>query len=101
MPAKYAVRYLPAAQRDLLSIHDWIATDSLSRAIDFVEKLDKGIGKLGTHPYLGRVPRHAKLREFGYRVLVIEAHLVFYLVRGRGVEIHRVVHGSRHLEQIV
>jgi len=101
MPAKHAVRYLPAAEHDLLSIHDWIATDSPSRAIAFVEKLDKRIGKLGTHPYLGRIPRYPKLQESGHRVLVIEAYLVFYKVRGRTVEIQRVVHGSRYLEGIV
>jgi len=101
MPAKCAVRYLPAAERDLLSIHDWIATDSPSRALAFVEELDRRIGQLKTYPYLGRIPRYPNLQKFGYRVLVIEAYLVFYIVRGRIVKIHRVIHGSRYLEDIV
>ena len=33
--------------------------------------------------------------------LAIESYLVFYFVRGRTVEIHRVIHGERNLEEIV
>ena len=101
MPDKYAIRYLPIAVDDLLSIYDWIADDSPTRATSFTEKLDKRIYNLTTHPYLGRIPKHEKLQAFGYRVLVIESYLVFYVVRGQIVEIHRVVHGSRHLDDIV
>ena len=100
MPDKYVIRYLPVAVEDLLSISDWIASDSPARAATFTEKLDKRIGSLATHPLLGRIPKHEKLQAFGYRVLVIEAYLVFYKVRGQIVEIHRVVHGSRHLDDI-
>ena len=46
MQAKYKLRYLPAAQDDLISIFDYIAKDSPNRALSFVEKLDKRIGGL-------------------------------------------------------
>ena len=101
MPDKYVIRYLPIAVDDLLSISDWIAADSPARAASFTEKFDKRIGSLATHSFLGRIPKHEKLQAFGYRVLVIEAYLVFYKIRGNIVEIHRVIHGSRHLEDIV
>jgi plasmid stabilization system protein ParE len=101
MPDKYAIRYLPIAVDDLLSIYDWIADDSPARATAFTEKLDKRINNLTIHPYLGRIPKHEKLQAFGYRVLVIGSYLVFYVVRGHIIEIHRVVHGSRHLDDIV
>ena len=42
-----------------------------------------------------------KLREFGYRVLIMESYLVFYIIRGQTVEIHRVVHGSRNLNHLI
>jgi plasmid stabilization system protein ParE len=101
MPDKYAIRYLPIAVEDLLSIYDWIAGDNPERAVSFTEKLDKRISSLTKHPFLGRIPKHAKLQAFGYRVLVIESHLVFYVVRGHIIEIHRVIHGSRHIDDIV
>ena len=71
MPGKFTVRYLPSAQEDLLSILEFIAKDSPSRARVFIDKLDDRIGRPEQQPLLGRVPRHAKLREYGYRVLII------------------------------
>jgi toxin ParE1/3/4 len=101
MAAKHSIRYLPVAQDDLLSIVNHISQDSVERALDFVEKLDARISLLGQNPELGRIPRHARLREFGYRVLIIESYLVFYVIRGRVVEIHRVIHGSRNLDHLI
>ncbi len=101
MSVDYALRYLPVAQEDLISIFDYIAQVSQNRAISFVEKLDKTIGLLAQHPHLGRIPRHSKLREYGYRVLIVESYLVFYIIRGQTIEIHRVVHGSRNLDHLI
>jgi toxin ParE1/3/4 len=70
MPGKYSLRYLPVAEEDLISILDWIAKDSPARALKFVEKLEEKIGKLEQFPLMGRVPRHYKLREYGYSVLI-------------------------------
>jgi toxin ParE1/3/4 len=100
MPAKSTLRYLPSAQNDLILIFDFIAQDSPNRASLFVDRLDQGIGKLEQHPLLGRIPRHPRLRADGYRVLIIESYLVFYVVRGREIEVHRVVHGSRNLDHL-
>jgi toxin ParE1/3/4 len=101
MSAKHTIRYLPVAEDDLLSIYDWIANDNPARAATFTEKLDKLIGALAANPHLGRVPKHGKLEGYGYRVLVIESYLVFYVIRGRTIEIHGVVHGSRYFDDII
>lgn len=77
MSAKYRLRYLPIAQEDLVEIFDDIAQDSPDRALSFVEKLDKKIRLLEHHPLLDRVLRHSKLQEYGYRVLILESHLIF------------------------
>jgi plasmid stabilization system protein ParE len=90
MPVKYRIRYLPIAQEDLISIFDYIAKDSPERALAFVEKLDKRIGSLVQQPFLGRIPRHQKLREYGYRVLVIESYLssmLFVIKRLKSIEL--------------
>lgn len=101
MGRKLAVRYLPAAEADLTEVYRWILKDSASRAATFLARLDERIGRLSIHPRLGRVPRHPRLREAGYRVVVIDSYLVFYILRGPTVEIHRVIHGSRSLDAIV
>jgi toxin ParE1/3/4 len=101
VPPDHRLRYLPAAVDDLIAIHDWIANDSPARARSFIESVDARIGRLAVHPRLGRIPRHPKLQASGYRVLMMESYLAFYVIRGRMVEIHRVIHGSRHLDDIV
>ena len=101
MANKYALRYLPVAVDDLVSIFDWIAGDNLKNATVFIENIDQRIGSLKTYPFLGRLPRDEQLGNAGYRVLVIESYRAFYVVHGRTVEIHRVVHGSRNLEDIL
>jgi toxin ParE1/3/4 len=101
MANKYTIRYLPIALDDLVSIFDWIANDSPANADAFIKKLDQHVHNLKNHPFLGRMPRDEKLKDFGYRVLIIESYLVFYMVRNKTVEIHRVIHGSRNLEDII
>src|SRR6266705_730952 len=101
MPGKSTLRYLPASQDDLVSILDFIAHDSPSRALKFIEKLEDRMGLLENNRQLGRVPRHPRLREFGYRILVIGSYLVFYVIRGQTIEVHRVVHGSRNLDHLI
>jgi toxin ParE1/3/4 len=101
MTNKCTLRYLPVAIEDLISIFDWIANDSPANAAAFVEKIDQRIGNLKTHPFLGHIPRDDKLRNSGYRILVIESYLVFYIIRGKTVEIQRIIHGSRDLNDIL
>ena len=101
MANKYTLRYLPVAVEDLISIFDWIANDNPGNAAAFVEKIDHRIGNLKTHPFLGHIPRDDKLKYSGYRILVIESYLVFYIIRGKTVEIHRIVHGSHDLDDIL
>ena len=101
MANKYTIRYLPIAVDDLVSIFDWIANDSPANADVFIKKLDRRMLNLKNHPLLGRIPRDEKLKDFGYRVIIIESYLVFYIVRDKTVEIHRVIHGSRNLSEII
>jgi toxin ParE1/3/4 len=101
MPERFIICYLPIAQGDLIGIYDWIARDSPTRASSFVQRIEKRIDALARSPNLGRIPRHPRLKEYGYRVLVLDSHLVFYIIRGQTVENHRVFHGSRNLDQLV
>src|SRR4030065_2075795 len=97
MANKYTIRYFPIAVDDLVSIFDWIANDSHFNAGAFLKKLDHNILNLKNHPFLGRIPRDENIKEFGYRVLIIESYLVFYVVREKTVEIHRVIHCTPNL----
>ena len=101
MTNKYTLRYLPVAYDDLIAIFDWIANDSPANAAAFIEDVDQRIGNLRNYPFLGHAPHDDKLKNAGYRILVLESYLAFYIVRGKTVEIHRIVHDSRNLEDLI
>ena len=95
MRLRYAVRYLPAAEQDLLDIVDYIARDNPPAARRFVDRLDQVVGRLALFPRSGRQPADARLRKLGYRMLVVGDHLVFYVIVQRIVQVRRVIHGAR------
>jgi hypothetical protein len=53
------------------------------------------------HPLIGHVPKDETLKGYGYRILVIESYLLFYVIRVQTIELHRVVHSSRNLDDII
>ena len=91
------VVYLPSAQRDLDEAAAYIRRDSpaAAAAAAWAEKVDKTLGRLGSFPESGVVPKDARLAAKGYRVVVLGEHLGFYVVRPAAVEIRRVIHGRR------
>lgn len=78
----YEIVRTEKADEDLRNIIYFIADDSgsIDIALDYLEKLEKGIIKLSQYPYIGVVPKFKTLRIQNYRVLIVEKHLVFYKV---------------------
>jgi len=87
--------YDPQAYRDLEEIFDYIRTESVDRAASVLELLDRRVMRLIGFPLLGVVPKDPRLQKKGYRVLVVEDYLIFYVLKRRVVRIRRVIHGAR------
>lgn len=98
MSPRYAVEYLPAAQQDLSDLLDYIARDNPRAARGFVDRLERTVGRLAQFPKSGRRPRDPRLDRLGYRVLVVDDYLVFYVIRRRTVQVRRVIHGARRFD---
>ena len=93
--APYKIRYLKTAKKDLDEIFIYIAKDNPDAAASLLENFDRTIAQLAINPKLGRVPHDDRLKNIGYRMLVIQRYLVFYVVKERTVQIRRIVHGAR------
>ena len=91
MKKKHKINYLPIAQQDLIDIFDYIREDNPTAAAKFIDKIDKSISKLELFPKLGVVPKDDRLEFFGYRMLVIDSYLVFYVIIENIVEIRRII----------
>lgn len=69
--------------------------DSPRRAEQLLGKLNRQISRLAQFPSLGHAPKDQRLKNRGYRVLVVEDYLVFYVRKEKTVQIRRVIHGAR------
>jgi toxin ParE1/3/4 len=88
---------LPRAKSDLVEIWDYIADDSEARADDFIETVDRKFQSLASRPNMGR--SRDELAE-GLRSFSVGRYVIFYRPISEGVEIVRVLHGSRDLNAI-
>jgi addiction module RelE/StbE family toxin len=95
MERRYNIEYLPIAAQDLTEIIDYIKIDDPQAAMKLLDDIDDSISKLELFPHMGDVPKDLRLQSLGYRVLIIESYLVFYIVMDDIVEIHRIISGKR------
>lgn len=92
---KYKVRIYPTAKQDLMDIIDYLNTLSPEVALRYYDLLTEQIASLSHMP--GRYPRpkDLALAAKGYRCLIVEKYLVFYVVEGDIVQIRRILYGHR------
>lgn len=95
MDRKYKVEYLPIAVKDLTEIIEYIQLDSPQNALSFLDRIDSTIIKLEDFPSLGPAPKDIRLQRLGYRMLIIDNYLVFYVIKDEVIEIRRIVYGGR------
>jgi toxin ParE1/3/4 len=87
----------PQANRDLLDIWTYVAKDSEAAADRLLQSIDKRCWLLAEHPQLGeRVERYRP----GLRRLTVGNYLVFYQLIEGGIEVFRVLHGARDIDQL-
>lgn len=98
--SKFVVRLLSVAEEDLSEVITFIAADNPAAAMALADKIEKSLEDLARHPRLGRVPEDPNLMQMGYRYLVVENYLVFYVVEARMVIIHRILHGARNYRDL-
>jgi toxin ParE1/3/4 len=87
----------PLARSDLAEIWDYIADDNERRADAFVDLIDQKFQELARHPHMGRSRDEL---EVSFRSFPVGRYLIFYRVIPGGIEIIRVLHGSRDLNAI-
>jgi len=95
MSKSYQIRYLRTAETDLIDIFEYIQKDNPSAARKQLERFDQSISQLSRNPHLGVIPKDDRLKRLGYRILIIDKHLVFYVVKTNTVQIRRIIHGAR------
>lgn len=102
---KYRVLRTDKANDQLYSMIQYIAEDSgsIDIALNCLDAMEAQIKKLETAPHMGSYPRYSILRKQGYRVLIVQRHLVFYKVddEKQEVMIYAVVDARQHYVNLI
>ena len=102
---KYKIIRTDKADEQLKDIIFYIAEDSgsIDIALDYLNKIEKEVNRLEDFPMSGSVPRYTILRKQGYRVLIVERHLVFYKVdeSEKVVTIYAFVDSRREYKNLI
>jgi len=100
-PAKRTVRLLSVAEEDLAEAITFIAAENPTAAQALADKMEKSLAALARHPEMGMVPGDPDLMQLGYRYLIIENYLVFYVIEASVIIIHRILHGARDYRRLL
>jgi plasmid stabilization system protein ParE len=93
------VRWSLTSGSDLQEIEDFIARDSVSHAVSFIDRIVESTEKLQATPCLGRV-----VPEFGrpeLRELLFRGYRIVYVLQDDTATILRVVHAARDLTSLI
>ena len=100
----YNILRTDKANDQLFDVIQYIADNAGANiALQYLDKLEAAVMNLADFPYSGTVPRYSILKKQGYRVLIVERHLVFYKVdeEKQTVMIHAVVDGRQEYRNLV
>jgi len=98
---QYNVKIFPTAQNDLRIIVDYLNTLSPDASVRYYDLIIEKVGTLQTMPERCALARDAQLRLRGYRLLIVENYIVFFVIDDSTVEIRRILYAKRQYEEIL
>lgn len=102
---KHKIIRTDKADEQLREIIFYIADDSgsIDIALNYLDKIQTAINRLEDFPFSGSIPKYSILRKQGYRVLIVERHLVFYKVNqnNRVVTIYAIIDGRQEYKNLI
>jgi len=102
---KYRIIRTDKADEQLREIIFYIADDSgsVDVALKYLDKIESAINRLEDFPLSGSVPKYFILRKQGYKVLIVERHLVFYKINEseKVVTIYTVIDGRQKYKNLL
>ena len=103
MTKLYKVIYYPTAVDDVNYILKYISIDNPSASVELINKIDYSINSLTQFPYKGVTSKDFHLKSKGYRMLIVDSYIVFYLVNDIlfVIEIMRVLSSKQNYLSIL
>ena len=105
MVNNYTIKMTPKAVDDLDNIYKYISEGLFAKfsATDILERIEKEIMRLRKFPFSCNYVADEYLRNKGYRKLIIDNYIVFYLIEeeNKQVIIMRVLYGKQNYENLL
>lgn len=98
---KYKIKIYSTAKMDLKDIIRYLNTLSPQIAIKYYDLIVEKIGGLAEMPERCSFVRDVVLKAKGYRYLIVENYVVFFVVKADTVQIRRILYGSRNYEWLM
>jgi toxin ParE1/3/4 len=87
----------PLAEQDLTEIAEFISQDNVQAAHKVLTRIEHVLDLLMQRPFLG--PPVTKPKRAGLRKMTVVPYILFYRVSGDDLQLLRVLHSSRDLDQ--
>lgn len=102
---KYKILRTDKAEKQLREIIFYITDDAgdIDIALEYLDRIKAAINRLREFPMSGSIPRYSILKKQGYRVVIVERHLVFYKINetDKFVIIYTIVDGRREYRNLI
>jgi len=103
--SSFHLKFTAIAYDDLEQIYSYISKKLLAEtaADNLLEKIESSIMRLKKFPYSGSLVSDEPLRKRGYRKLIIDNYIVFYLVNemDKQAVIMRILYGAQNYQNIL
>ena len=90
----YSVRLLRSAQEDLADLVNQAMADSPSTATKFLALIIEELTAVADQPGVSASPSESGLAQAGYRYIVVQDNMIFFVVEAETVLVHRIVSGA-------
>ncbi|HLQ97946.1 MAG TPA: type II toxin-antitoxin system RelE/ParE family toxin [Candidatus Dormibacteraeota bacterium] len=102
---RYNILRTDKAEEQLRDIIFYIADDSgdINIALSYLDRIETASHRLQKFPESGSVPRHSVLKKQGFRVVIVERHLIFYKIHetAQTIIIYSIVDGRRYYHNLL
>jgi plasmid stabilization system protein ParE len=93
---KYNVLLYQNAETDIADTIDYIENHLKASPNMLLDKILKCIEMLSNNPFIYPVVKDPYLSSLEYRMIPIDNYLLFFIVVGEEVQIHRFIYGRRN-----
>ena len=101
----YKIMRTDKAEDQLRDIIYYIADDSgsIDTTLKYLDKIEEAINRLKEFPNSGSIPRYSILKKQGYKVVIVEKHLIFYKVseENKTAIVYAIVDRRREYQNLI